>query len=452
MVLCFLAGIPSFAQGPAIGDWSGRLLTPAQEMRIRFHIEEQDEGLVGTMDSPDQDAFGIELDTVMRSDDSLRILIEDLSAEYKGVFLNGDSLEGEWIQLGRSYPLNLAKGVELSASSREQTPEAPYPYRSVDTVFSQRTDGIRLAGTITLPEGDGPFPGLVLVSGSGPQDRDETIAQHKPFHVIADRLTKSGFAVLRYDDRGVAGSEGEFQTNTIADFVEDARAAYRFLKGYPKVNDDKVGMLGHSEGGMVASRLAASKEDDPAFLVFMASPALRGDSILITQNRAILSKRGMKAELVDAQVKVLDSITTYIRNGRDPAFVDQRTRESVEREFGGFIDSSGQARLMKRYKQYSNVAWFRSFIKDDPSRSYRKLDLPVLALFGENDLQVLPGPNARKMRNAFEEDEDLRIEVIPGVNHLFQPDSSGLPSRYGRIDTTIHPPVLELLEEWSKEQ
>lgn len=436
------------AQDPAVGDWKGTLETPRAQLPIRFHIEEDGKGFVGTMDSPDQGVEGLELDTVVRKEDSLRISIDRASASYEGVFVGADSLSGKWEQRGFAYELDLGRGSDSSGIRRPQTPRPPYPYASIDTNFEQASEGFRMGGTVTIPNGDGPFPGVVLVSGSGPQDRDETIVQHKPFRVIADRLTKSGFAVLRYDDRGVAESEGTFQGSTIREFEEDARSALDFLKGFDRVDPERVGMLGHSEGGMVVSRVAAASGSDPAFLVLLASPALRGDSTMITQERAIRSEMGVPKDVIKARLRILDSMTTYIRKGRDTNAIEQKLGELVEQEFGEFLDSSRQEDIQKQFLANARSAWFRSFLRDDPMEAYRKTSLPVLALFGENDLQVLAEPNVKKMKKGLSNNEGSEVRIIEGVNHLFQPDRSGVPSGYGRIETTIHPPVLDVIEEW----
>jgi hypothetical protein len=345
----------------------------------------------------------------------------------------------------------LGKGLTFrEKEDRPQTPSPPYLYRSIDTVFEQQKDDIRFGGTVTMPKGEGPFPGIVLVSGSGPQDRNETIARHEPFHVIADHLTRNGFAVLRYDDRGVGGSEGRFDGSTMGDFVNDARSAYRFMKGFERVDPEQVGLLGHSEGGLVISRIAAQGRDDPAFLIMMASPALRGDSTLLTQNEAILNKMGMKAELVNAQMRMMDSLTRYILEGRDSNTIERRMARLVPRVFEGLADSARQKGFLRNYATYGHSAWFRSFIRYDPVPSYRKLETPVLALFGENDLQVVPGRNAKRMRKALQGNDQATVKVVQGVNHLFQPDASGIPTRYGKIRTTIEPSVLQTITKWMK--
>ncbi len=436
-------------QDPAVGDWKGKIRVSGTSLRIRFHIEEKKDGLQATMDSPDQGVSGIPVDTVLRNGDSLRIEVPKVNGNYRGIFVTPDSLSGRWSQKGKAIELLLSKGAEVKGPSRPQTPQAPYSYRSIDTSFQQEKDDLKLAGTLTIPKGKGPFPGVVLVSGSGPQDRNETLKQHEPFHVIADHLTRNGVAVLRYDDRGVAASGGSFEGTTLEGFTDDATAAYRFLKNFDRINPDKVGMLGHSEGGLVVTSIAAERED-PAFLILLASPGLRGDSTLLTQNRAILSEMGMAEDMLKPQMKILDSLTSYIRAERDSSFISDRLRHLVQQEYEEVFDSSMQEKVIGRFEGLGSSTWFRSFIQYDPFPTYKKLRSPVLALFGEKDLQVLPDPNANRMKEALRGNEKAKIETIPGVNHLFQPASTGLPSNYGKINTTIHPPVLERISEWTK--
>lgn len=455
LFLIFIIFLPGelFAQNEkAIGDWGGHLKMPQNELRILFHIElDSNDQLTGTMDSPDQGVQGVPLGSVKTSTDSLWVEIPAITGTYNAAFVGTDSLQGKWLQAGMELELGLKKGSgEWEGPSRPQTPEAPYPYRVIDTSFQQQKEDFRLAGTLTMPEGEGPFPALALVSGSGPQDRNETVMGHKPFHVIADRLTREGFAVLRYDDRGVAESEGDFNEGTIDKFTEDANSAFEFLKNYEKVDPERVGMLGHSEGGVVISQLAAEKSE-PAFLVLLASPALPGDSTLFMQNRAILEASGMTEDMVEDQVRLLDSIFTYMREGRDSSFIMERSNTMLEEVYGDLYSKETMDMILRRYESYIGSEWFRSFIDKDPRKDLRELDLPILALFGENDLQILYEENEKAMRRVLEGNENATIETFEGVNHLFQPDSTGLPQNYGKIETTIHPPVLDRIGEWTKE-
>src|SRR5690606_39165539 len=251
-VAALTASLPAHAQAPTrapatvVGDWLGTLEVPGARLRIVFHIVEDEGGLTATMDSPDQGAFGIETGAVVLAGDSLTIEVPAAFGRYTGE-VRGDTITGTWSQGGASLPLVLARTEGVEAPRRPQHPEPPFPYDAVDVTIPTDEPGVTLAGTLTKPHGDGPFPAVVLISGSGPQDRDETVSGHKPFLVIADALTRRGVAVLRYDDRGFGGSTGNFATATTADFANDALAAVRFLVGRDDIDPARIGLIGHSE-------------------------------------------------------------------------------------------------------------------------------------------------------------------------------------------------------------
>jgi len=405
------------------------------------------------MDSTDQGVAGLngELKAV---EPRVRFEIPVVSGSYVGD-LEGDTLRGTWSQ-GVPLPLELervAEGTDL-APERPQHPEKPYPYREEAVRFD--SGAVSLAGTLTLPEGDGPHPAVVLVSGSGPQDRDETLIGHKPFLVLADHLTRAGIAVLRYDDRGVGESKGDFATATTVEFADDALAAVGFLKGRGEIDNGKIGIIGHSEGGIVAP-MAANRSSDVAFVVLLAPPAVPGREIILEQTDLILTKMGVSAALVALNSKTQRSIFTVL----DSSLEDDGKREKVAglmREAAEGL--SDQERIMLGLNEEVIAAqstrlvapWYRYFLNHDPADELRKIAVPVLALFGEKDLQVTPDQNATPAAEALSEAGVVsRVQVLEGLNHLFQTAETGLPAEYGAIAETFDPGALEIISGWIAE-
>ncbi|MCH7513211.1 MAG: alpha/beta hydrolase, partial [Bacteroidetes bacterium] len=274
------------------GSWQGTLSVSGTELRLVFHINENDEGaLEGTMDSPDQGAYGIALGDIYVNGDSVIILIPNIFGSYKGKFTNSENIKDTWNQGVASFPLDIAFTEHTDVLLRPQEPQPPYLYEVREVEIFNKAEDITLSGTLTLPEGKGPFPAVILVSGSGPQNRNEEIFGHKPFHVLADYLTRNGIAVLRYDDRGIGKSGGSFGTATTENFATDARAALLHLESYPEISPGLTGIIGHSEGGLIAPMVAA-ETDEVDFIVMLAGPGLKGEEILILQTRLIAKANG----------------------------------------------------------------------------------------------------------------------------------------------------------------
>jgi pimeloyl-ACP methyl ester carboxylesterase len=314
-----------------------------------------------------------------------------------------------------------------------------------------------LAGTLTLPEGNGPFPALLLLSGSGPQDRNEELFGHRPFLVIADALTRAGFAVLRADDRGVGASEGDFDAASFEDFAEDALAGLHYLTSHPEVDAARVGLLGHSEGGFIAP-VVASASAEVAFLITLAGPSVRGAEVLELQNKLLFEQAGATEAQVEAQLAYLRELAALIEAG-DTEAAKARTRARMEESFADLPEEERptlqeQAFLTEAQVASLEAGWFQDFLSFDPAPYLRTLTVPLLAIYGERDLQVPPeqseGPLRELMREA--NNEDATIVVFDGLNHLMQPAQTGGIEEYGVIETTIAPEVLELLAGWLSER
>ena len=465
-----LAPKPASAQDAGAdieGTWQGPLNVQGQELRLVFHItaDADGDGWSATMDSPDQGATGIPVGDVTISGDSVRLEIPRIYGEFEGVLANGE-IDGAWNQGMGSWPLTLMRvdPEEAAAAPRPQEPVPPLPYRSVDVTFSGGDPGVTLAGTITLPEGEGPHPGVVLVSGSGPQDRNETIMGHKPFLVIADYLTRQGIAVLRYDDRGFGESTGDYSAAALEDFTADAQSAVEFLRERDAVAGGEVGLLGHSEGGYVAPRVAV-QTDMLDFAVLLAGPSAPGAEVLARQNRLMLKALGMSQEgaseyeqnMLGAIARLLTvpvdrPVPDSVRRALQLDFEDAARAMSVsDRAVYGPTDSTAFSQVLTRLVDQLTSPGLRSFLAYDPQADLEQIDIPVLALFGGKDLQVPAAQNVQAMRRALAGNEQATVRTFPDVNHLFQPAESGMPSEYGQIETTIAPKVLEVVGSWIRE-
>ena len=455
VTLLLLASGPAEA-GEIDGDWSGVLNFSGVELRVVFHITSGEDGaLAATMDSPDQGAAGIPVSSVTLDGDSLVIEIAAAQGGYYGRY-DRDSLfvDGEWRQAGFKLPLRLVRGGEIKPPARPQEPERPLPYPEEDVEFENGEAGITLAGTLTMPEGEGPFPAVVLISGSGPQDRDEMVLGHRPFLVLSDHLTRNGIAVLRYDDRGIGKSGGVHGTATTADFATDARAAFEYLKMRSEINASMAGLIGHSEGGIIAAMIAA-ESDDVSFIILLAGPGLRGAEILLTQNLVLLELQGASPGVIEKRKEQLEQEYSILAEGRD----DEETREMIvsvsipflerysleERGEFGFSEDG----VEKRAKILTGT-WFRFFMEYDPAMALRKVKCPVLAMIGSLDMQVDPGRNLPAIESALREagNEDFRVVELPGLNHLFQTTETGNPAEYALIEETMSPAALEMVSGW----
>lgn len=364
--------------------------------------------------------------------------------------------------------LALAPGVARAfdptpaPTRRPQEPRRPFPYTAEEVSYSvDDGSGVKLAGTLTIPQGSGqgpgPFPAVLLLSGSGPQDRDGSLYGHQPFLVIADHLSRHGIAVLRVDDRGTGGSTGNVDEATTADFARDALAGVRFLESHPKIAKDRIGLLGHSEGAMVAP-LAASQSPDVAFLVLLAGTGVPGAEIVRRQSELIARSNGVPEEAVRRSQDALWRTFEVLRAEPDRAARTACLRplgkdllvtlsEDQIRTLGG-LGAAGDAVI-----KGINTPWFRYFIDYDPRPALHKVKVPVLALNGSLDLQVPADPNLPEIEKALKQAgnrdmRDVTVRLLPGLNHLFQPATTGSPAEYGVIETTIDPQVLALVTDW----
>ncbi len=452
--------VDEFSDAEHIESWTGTLVAGKQSFDFRVRIFKETDGtLSGKLDSFNEGFTGIPIALDLDDEGKFNFEVKVSAAKFEGK-LNSDKtkIEGQWLQGGGKFPLEFEK-TELNEErtvNRPQHPKKPYPYMEEQVSYKNETDDITLAATLTKPSGDGSFPAVVLISGSGAQDRDETIFQHKPFWVIADHLTKNGIAVLRFDERGVGQSTGSFAGATSEDFSRDVEAGIEYLKTRDEIDSNKIGLIGHSEGGMIAPLLAA-KRDDVAMIVMLAGPGVDGAEIGISQSRAMGEAAGASKDVLDAQDKMLKLLFDAMKN--DDQSPSQEFIDKVVAQFQSEIEleespADLQENLKKRLQMINNP-WFKYFVQYDPRPVLEKVKCPVLVLNGKKDLQVLVDLNVDAIDKALTAGGNKNFEVhkLDNLNHLFQEtDGPGLVTEYGRLEETFSPVALNLMSDWLTKQ
>ncbi|MBC6699640.1 alpha/beta hydrolase family protein [Hymenobacter puniceus] len=424
------------------------LATAANPLQLIVHIAEQPAGtLTATLDVPSQKVSALTFSSVELRQDSLILLSDFLGARYAArLSADGQQLAGWWKQNGDQWALVLQRGLPTPAPPpvRPQDPVAPLPYLERQVRFKSSNSGPELAGTLTLPPSKGPFPAVVLVSGSGPQDRDESIMGHHPFRVLADYLTRRGFAVLRYDDRGVGQSGGTFATATTADFLADAQAALAFLRTQAGVQAKHVGMLGHSEGGTIAL-LAGAGPQPPAFIVSLAGMGVSGRDLLLRQQADVLRVSGLDTASAGRMRRTQQTLLTIIQTTSDNPPAIARMVPLLKQASPGVSES-----VLTTMATQMTSPWYRYFLNLNPASALAKVRVPVLALNGTKDLQVAADLNLEAIRSGLQaaNNRNVTVQRLDGLNHLFQTATSGLPSEYGQLSETISPSALQILGNW----
>lgn len=433
------------------GRWQGSITRNGVDLRLVLRIATGEHGTIASLDSPDQMAMGVPVTGLALVGRTVRFTIPVTSSHYDGLLaLDGRRIDGIWRREG--YPDAVVDFVRADQSAaagpraRPQLPHPPFPYRSEEVHFANpRAAGVTLAGTLTMPEGHGPFAAAILITGSGPQDRDETLLGHKPFAVLADYLTRHGIAVLRYDDRGVAASTGTQAGATSADFATDANAAFAYLRTRPEIAPDAIGFVGHSEGGMIGP-LAAVDNRQVAFLVLMAGPGTDIRSLMEAQRRAIGQSMGASAADLDRSAPieaVLFSISASDRSDAD-------ARAAMRAALSDAALAAAGIPVAQRDMMIDRVMdpWFRYFAHYDPAPVLRRIRVPVLAINGSLDRQVVPEPNLAAIRAALAGDRDVTVTELPGLNHLFQTAHNGGIGEYADIEETMAPVALATIADW----
>jgi uncharacterized protein len=450
---------PGFAQQKNIdklnGSWVGKLKIKTVELTLVINIASNDrDSLTVTIDSPDQGATGLPTSRVTYTKDSLVVESGRIGLTYKGRFdPDYTTLTGMCYQSGLTLPLELKHSEKKFELNRPQEPKPPFPYIVKDVQFSNKEGYVELVGTLTIPKGKGPFPAVVLISGSGPQNRDEEIFGHKPFLVLADYLTRHGIAVLRYDDRGVSKSTGSFTTATTYDFATDASAAVDFLRTQPSIDTGKIGLIGHSEGGMIAPMLASGR-DDMDFIVLMAGPGITGAKILIEQTEVISRANGLSEQEIAEARKLNEQVYDVLKKNSDDVKAGEKIKKLLtdynEKKTGKAGNRNAPDLQIDNQVKTLTSPWYRYFISFDPLDFLPKVKCPLLAVNGELDMQVGAKENLEAIEKAmiYGGNSKYTVTEIPGVNHLFQTAKTGSPNEYSKIEETMSPIVLELICNW----
>jgi len=430
------------------GAWQGSLDTGTVKLRVVFHVVNTEDGLTATMDSPDQGMKGLPATSVTRNGTTLKIEAKNIGGMFEGtIAADLASIDGKWSQGGGTMPLVLKRtkdAAELELK-RPQNPTKPYPYKEEEVTYENKVQNVTLAATFTIPQGSGPFPAVLLITGSGPQDRDESLLGHKPYLVLSDYLTRHGIAVLRADDRGIGKSTGVFANATTADFATDVEAGIAYLKTRAEVNQKKVGLIGHSEGGVIAPMVAA-RNKDVNFIVMMAGTGVPGDQVLVAQSEAIEVASGKDPAEAAKNAAREKEMLALVESEKDQSALEKELREKMKGEVP-------DAQIGMQIRQITSP-WFRYFLTYDPATALRKVACPVLAINGSLDKQVLPSQNLPAIRKALEEagNKQLEADELPGLNHLFQTAKTGSPMEYAQIEETMSPVALEKMAGWIAKQ
>ncbi len=444
------------SQSPFVSTWQGALDVGQTKLRLVLKIfESGKDSLKASLDSPDQGASDIPASGVRTTGDSVVVEFNSMLAKYEGVLQQDkNSLSGMWKQGGAVLPLTLARSSDVPKPRRPQNPVKPYPYVEEEIAYENKKGGVKLAGTFTKPAKGGPFPAVILISGSGPQDRNETVFGHSPFLVLADYLTRRGIAVLRVDDRGVGGSTGNVMLSTSDDFSGDVLAGIEYLKQRSDVRKKQIGLVGHSEGGIVAPMVAA-KTTDVAFIVLMAGTGLPGDQILLLQTGLIMKAAGLNDESIEKAREHNNHVYGLVKSNKDSVLLSQRLGDylmSSWSHWGEQYEKQGieKEKAIEALVRQVTTPWFRYFLTYDPRSALQNVKCPVLAINGELDVQVAAKENLSQIEAALKKagNKNVTMKELPGLNHLFQTSKTGSLNEYGSIEETTSPETLKIIGDW----
>jgi pimeloyl-ACP methyl ester carboxylesterase len=426
--------------------WMGSLEVPGGKLRLVVHLARGADGVItATLDSLDQGANGLKVDSAVFKDGKLTLDLKSMGARFEGTSnKEGTEVTGQWIQGGAPMPLVLKVIDKMPAILRPQEPKPPLPYTEEEVAYVSAPSSVKIACTLTRPRSDAPIPAVVLITGSGPEDRNETVFGHRPFLVLADHLTRKGIAVLRCDDRGVGGSSAGPADATSDSYADDALAGVAYLKTRKEIDPARIGLCGHSEGGLVAP-LAAARSKDVAFIVLLAGPGVPGSEIILDQTRLIMKAEGASDAEIEKTTSTSAKVFAAVREEKDPKLTEARVRKELAASPEGLTPEQ-----IDRQTRTALSPWFRYFLTYDPAPTLSKVEVPVLALNGERDLQVPAAENTKAIRTALDSagHKDYKVQILPGLNHLFQEAHTGSPTEYASIEQTFAPSALTMISDW----
>ncbi len=434
------------------GAWEGTLDRNGVTLRLVLRVRSSDRGTVVTLDSPDMGALGLPVAEFSRVSDRVSFTVPVSQVRFEGTLSpDGQTLSGDWKRPGQ--PDAVVRFARTSGTAernawpeRRQTPRPPFPYRVEEVDFDNpAAEGVELVGTLTLPRGAGPFPAAVLISGSGPHDRDETIWGHKPFAVLADHLTRRGIAVLRYDDRGYGNSSGDHGLATSADFATDASAAAGYLSGRADIDPESIGLVGHSEGGMIGP-IAASTNREIAFVVLLAGPGTSTMQLGRSQRRLMQLSQGAREEDIARTEPVLDELFEAVAASATQAAAEEAVRRRLTPEHMATL----RLPVAQREVLVRQVAreWHRYFLRYDAAAVLGQLDMPVLAIGGSLDILVPSDENLPAIAKALRHNADVTVKELPGLNHFFQTATTGGLGETMDLEETFAPVAMDLIADW----
>jgi uncharacterized protein len=457
-VLFITAAFAVAAQTPTpnvAGNWLATLEVGGAKLRIVLKIEKTATGYAAKFDSLDQGATDLPIDSIVLDGNKLTFAAARFGITYEGTLNEaGDEISGTFKQGPGAATMVFKRITEVPKFNRPQEPKKPYPYDEQEVTYRNEKDNVKISGTLTLPRGGGPYPVVLLITGSGSQDRNETIAGHHPFLVLADHLTRNGIAVLRVDDRGIGGTDLGSPSVTSENFAEDVLAGVNFLKQRKEIDPKMIGLIGHSEGGMIAPMVAA-RSKDVSFIVLLAGLGQTGEDVIYTQIELIHKAQGTPPETLAYIMTLSRKINAIVKAETDGKRIEQRINEEIAAYEGTLNEVQKKqfepaASDIKRLTTMYKTPWYRYFITYDPRPVLKNVKVPVLALNGEHDLQVawkenldLIGAGVKAGGNT-----EVTTKAFPNLNHLFQTSKTGLLSEYGQIEETISPEVLKTISDW----
>ncbi len=448
------------SKGPAtintyLGNWQGVIGEGKLDLKIGLIFEDKNGIMEGNILIPAQSFEGaLKIDSL--SEDSITLIIQGIPGNptLKGT-LEADLISGTFSQNGTDFDFSVERSEEAISSVKPQDPVEPYPYLAEELSF--KSGDISIAGTLTLPEGKGPFPAVIMITGSGPQNRNEELMGHRPFLVLADAITRAGFAVLRTDDRGIGGTGGKLDDVSYDDLAKDVLSEIDFLKARADIDPERIGLFGHSEGGYIAP-LVASQSEDVAFVIMMAGPSVSGLEVLELQTKLIMEQAGAPEDEITKQLEYLQLLGDALnREAYDEAkaLAEARMKDSFASAPEAERPSEeAQAQIIEAQVSGVVTPYFRSLVLFDPQKSLSQIKVPLLAFYGSKDIQVNAEQSVEPLKEYLKEakNEDVTVQTFEGLNHLMQPATTGSVTEYSEIETTIEPEVLELVTNWLKER